>query len=184
MRLLTVSGPALAENWRYDLPHRDEPPPRHYRTHLHHGRSFLALAAGLAAVAAPGGLCHRPPGPTGVLSPDHHAADQRTGVPAGDAVAQMKPPPRPVRFVIAALAAAPVLPTAASADDAKAPPAPAVRCEEAVVSPVSGYAECVKPRGAAVDPPPPRPPPSPEVCARHPELSVEDCRPPRPPETP
>jgi hypothetical protein len=30
-------------------------------------------------------------------------------------------------------------------------------CKEAIVNPVSGYAECVRPLGAAVDPPPPRP---------------------------
>ena len=30
-------------------------------------------------------------------------------------------------------------------------------CKEAIVNPVSGYAECVRPPGAAVDPPPPRP---------------------------
>jgi Protein of unknown function (DUF2380) len=30
-------------------------------------------------------------------------------------------------------------------------------CKEAIVNPVSGYAECVLPRGAPVDPPPPRP---------------------------
>jgi hypothetical protein len=98
----------------------------------------------------------------------------------------MNLPLRVVGFLIATLAVVPLWPTAVSADDAKAPPAPApaVRCEEAVVSPVSGYAECVKPRGAAVDPPPPRPPPSPEVCARHPELKVEDCNPLKPTGTP
>jgi hypothetical protein len=37
-----------------------------------------------------------------------------------------------------------------------APPARAV-CQEAIVNPVSGYAECVRPRGAPVAPPPPRP---------------------------
>jgi hypothetical protein len=37
------------------------------------------------------------------------------------------------------------------------PSVPAVLCEEAIVNPVSGHAECVRPRGAAVDPPPPRP---------------------------
>ena len=40
------------------------------------------------------------------------------------------------------------------------PPAPAVataKCQEAVVNPVSGFAECVKPRGAAVATPPKRP---------------------------
>ena len=39
-------------------------------------------------------------------------------------------------------------------------PAPATaraKCREAVVSPVSGFAECVKPRGAPVAPPPKRP---------------------------
>lgn len=36
-------------------------------------------------------------------------------------------------------------------------PLPAVLCEEAVVNPISGYAECVRPAGAAVSPPPPRP---------------------------
>jgi hypothetical protein len=33
-----------------------------------------------------------------------------------------------------------------------------VLCKEAVVNPVSGYAECVRPPGAPVAPPPPRPP--------------------------
>jgi hypothetical protein len=41
----------------------------------------------------------------------------------------------------------------AAAPAAAAPP----KCEEALVSPVSGYAVCVKPPGAPVDPPPPRP---------------------------
>ena len=36
--------------------------------------------------------------------------------------------------------------------------APAAQCQEAIVNPVSGYAECVRPPGAPVDPPPPRPP--------------------------
>jgi hypothetical protein len=31
-------------------------------------------------------------------------------------------------------------------------------CEEAIVNPISGHAECVRPLGAPVDPPPPRPP--------------------------
>jgi hypothetical protein len=34
---------------------------------------------------------------------------------------------------------------------------PSGQCKEAIVNPVSGYAECVRPRGAPVDPPPPRP---------------------------
>jgi hypothetical protein len=37
------------------------------------------------------------------------------------------------------------------------PSVPAVLCEEAIVNPVSGHAECVRPQGAPVDPPPPRP---------------------------
>jgi hypothetical protein len=36
-------------------------------------------------------------------------------------------------------------------------PTPPATCKEAVVSPVSGHAECVDPRGAPVDPAPPRP---------------------------
>jgi hypothetical protein len=39
--------------------------------------------------------------------------------------------------------------------EAKAPAAAV--CKEAIVNPVSGYAECVSPLGAPVDPPPPRP---------------------------
>jgi Protein of unknown function (DUF2380) len=35
---------------------------------------------------------------------------------------------------------------------------PSALCKEAIVNPVSGYAECVRPPGAPVDPPPPRPP--------------------------
>jgi hypothetical protein len=38
------------------------------------------------------------------------------------------------------------------------PSVAAVLCEEAIVNPVSGHAECVRPRGVPVDPPPPRPP--------------------------
>ena len=46
---------------------------------------------------------------------------------------------------------------------ASAPPAVQApqRCLEAVVNPVSGHAECVRPRGVAVEPPaPPARPPS------------------------
>ena len=35
--------------------------------------------------------------------------------------------------------------------------APTALCKEAMVNPVSGHAECVRPLGAPVDPPPPRP---------------------------
>jgi len=38
------------------------------------------------------------------------------------------------------------------------PLTPTMLCEEAIVNPVSGHAECVRPLGAPVDPPPPRPP--------------------------
>jgi hypothetical protein len=37
------------------------------------------------------------------------------------------------------------------------PSAPREPCKEAIVNPISGHAECVSPRGAPVDPPPPRP---------------------------
>jgi hypothetical protein len=44
------------------------------------------------------------------------------------------------------------------AGTAKQEPAPAqtsrAKCAEAVVNPVTGHAECMRPRGAAVDPPP------------------------------
>jgi hypothetical protein len=40
---------------------------------------------------------------------------------------------------------------------AQSQPAAPPKCEVAIVSPVSGNAECVRPRGAPVDPPPPRP---------------------------
>jgi hypothetical protein len=39
----------------------------------------------------------------------------------------------------------------------QAVPQPPATCKEAIVSPVSGHAECVDPRGAPVDPPPQRP---------------------------
>jgi hypothetical protein len=63
---------------------------------------------------------------------------------------------------------------AAAADPADRTPGP--RCEIAVVNPVSNYAECVKPRGAHVDPPPKRAIPTEEECHRHPDLDVEQCR--------
>jgi hypothetical protein len=40
---------------------------------------------------------------------------------------------------------------------ANPPPPASVQCKQAVVSPVSGFAECVDPRGAPVAPPPKRP---------------------------
>ena len=50
-----------------------------------------------------------------------------------------------------------------------------VTCKMAIVNPVSGNAECVEPRGAAVDPPPPRPAPTEETCSRHGDVKVEEC---------
>ena len=44
----------------------------------------------------------------------------------------------------------------ASSNDLPEAPHPAL-CKEAIVNPVSGHAECVRPLGAPVDPPPPRP---------------------------
>ncbi len=46
---------------------------------------------------------------------------------------------------------------ALSGEAPEAKPAAAAVCKEAIVNPVSGYAECVIPLGAPVDPPPPRP---------------------------
>jgi hypothetical protein len=40
---------------------------------------------------------------------------------------------------------------------APAPATSSAKCQEALVNPISGFAECVKPRGAAVAPPPKRP---------------------------
>jgi len=59
--------------------------------------------------------------------------------------------------------------------------APGTKCEVAVVNPVSGFAECVKPRGAPVEQPPARPGPSPEECLKHSDLDLEACREQRPP---
>jgi hypothetical protein len=42
----------------------------------------------------------------------------------------------------------------AAANQASAGPPARAKCKEAVVSPVTGHADCVRPRGAAVDPPP------------------------------
>jgi hypothetical protein len=48
-------------------------------------------------------------------------------------------------------------------------------CKMAIVNPVSGNAECVEPRGAAVDPPPLRPAPTEAACSRHGDVTVEEC---------
>jgi hypothetical protein len=75
---------------------------------------------------------------------------------------------------------------AAAADPPRADPPPAARCEIAIVSPVSGHAECVKPAGAKVDPPPPRPPPTEQECLDHPDVPVDECKqaPPDPKQNP
>ena len=52
---------------------------------------------------------------------------------------------------------------------------PVPRCEIAVVNPVSGFAECVKPRGVPVEPPPAHPAPTPEECRRHVDLDLKGC---------
>jgi hypothetical protein len=64
----------------------------------------------------------------------------------------------------------------AAAADAPPPTRSLPTCEVAIVNPVSGFAECVKPRGAKVDPPPPRPMQTPEECREHPDLAAEGCR--------
>jgi len=57
-----------------------------------------------------------------------------------------------------ASAAAPTLtPAPSSRAETATPPPATAQCKEAVVSPVSGFAECVDPRGAPVAPPPKRP---------------------------
>jgi hypothetical protein len=57
------------------------------------------------------------------------------------------------------LAASCVMTAACSRMDRHADRVPpdAPKCKEAVVNPVSGYASCVDPLGAPVDPPPKRP---------------------------
>ena len=54
-----------------------------------------------------------------------------------------------------AAAPAPAIPQ--TPDAPSAPPPATALCKEAVVNPVSGFAECVDPRGAPVAPPPKRP---------------------------
>jgi hypothetical protein len=53
--------------------------------------------------------------------------------------------------------------TTPAANDVTQPPA-AAKCQEALVNPVSGFAECVKPRGAPVAPPPKRPDAAPDAA--------------------
>lgn len=56
----------------------------------------------------------------------------------------------------AAMTGRPQIALSSETREAKAPES-AVLCEEAIVNPISGYAECVRPAGAPVDPAPPRP---------------------------
>ena len=105
-------------------------------------------------------------------------------------------PERPVRArrrrerlaLVGAIAAVTLLavrsPEALGQGTPAAPPPAGPRCQEAVVNPVSGFAECVKPRGVPVDPPPPRSAPTPEQCARHGDLDLEGCRAAQPPPAP
>ncbi|MFI4868406.1 MAG: hypothetical protein ACHQDD_03515 [Steroidobacterales bacterium] len=70
----------------------------------------------------------------------------------------MQPIRTPVLFGVAtSLCSLAALATDAPGERSGAQSAPSAICQEAVVSPVSGYAECVKPRGAPVAPPPKRP---------------------------
>jgi hypothetical protein len=60
--------------------------------------------------------------------------------------------------IVSAAAPAPApAPVPQTPDTPTAPPPATAQCKEAVVSPVSGFAECVDPRGAPVAPPPKRP---------------------------
>lgn len=63
----------------------------------------------------------------------------------------------------------------AADDPARQSDAPVPRCQVAVVNPVSGFAECVKPRGVPVAAPPPHPAPRPEECRRHADLDLKSC---------
>jgi len=62
---------------------------------------------------------------------------------------------RITRLACCALTAAVLSAQSGSAAPSDSPDA--APCKLAIVNPVSGYAECVQPRGAPVDPPPPRP---------------------------
>jgi len=82
-------------------------------------------------------------------------------------------------FANCALAA--MLSPAFASDESAQGIAPGVaKCEVAVVNPVSGYAECVKPRGVPVQRPA-RPPPTRDECLKHQDLDLESCRPTQPP---
>ena len=70
-------------------------------------------------------------------------------------------------------------PAHASEAGAGKPVSAVVHCQEALVNPVSGNAECVRPPGAPVDPPPPRPQPTNAACRKHRALGLKECRRPR-----
>lgn len=81
--------------------------------------------------------------------------------------------------IVLLISASGVLWGLACADEtATKPPPKSARCEVAIINPVSGFAECVKPRGAPVDPPPPRPAPTQE-CAKHADLGLAACKQPQ-----
>src|SRR5580692_4448751 len=61
-----------------------------------------------------------------------------------------------VTMLSAAMSARPGVALSSETPEVK-PPGLAALCEEAVVNPISGYAECVRPPGVPVEPPPPRP---------------------------
>jgi hypothetical protein len=79
------------------------------------------------------------------------------------------------KYTVVACALALTLPALASDDPAQPPGPRGARCEIAVVNPVSGFAECVKPRGVPVEPPPVHPAPTPEECRRHADLDLAGC---------
>ena len=75
------------------------------------------------------------------------ATSAQTPLYFAGAAAQITNDPRPGQFPI----------TAGATETVAQEPIPgsaSVKCEEAEVNPVTGHAQCVRPRGAPVDPPP------------------------------
>lgn len=102
--------------------------------------------------------------------------------PAADSEA-LQPGTRPLQVsrrspqIIAACALCVIAGPATAGDESAQQSTPAgTKCEVAVVNPVSGYAECVQPRGVPVEQPPPRSPPTPDECLKHADLDLEPCR--------
>jgi hypothetical protein len=88
-------------------------------------------------------------------------------------------PRNPTKALACALALCGPLDAALTSGDqppAQPPRSADSKCEVAVVNPVTGYAECVKPRGVPVDQPPARPAPSRQECLEHRDLDIEACR--------